>query len=479
MGVHYVCVYCRNSFNHTVIQRENHLLTSHLSQITRQTGFQVKSRFPRSSSILLQKEYSRVTRRFSSENQLNLLATVINFFSILHDQVKNEIKLLSCWSQGDDGHVEKLWFSLPNFSWHAGEAGLNNFLLRSFRDYFLPDLEDSHPRNASAMSFLGVEIVDPKHVISPGGSGYSCFKYCMIASSYLRSQQRKNMSPALHRKLENLHLIENSKIVRKCKQSVCLDGINSPATLLDFDKFVSNNPHIGLTVFESRDERHLNTIYVSENFSEQIWKVRLFSFKSQKNKISHLCLIPNFSTFINSLSSLNGQKVARQLLCQFCELKQTPKLQILQEHEIVCERNPHRVPPVSQLNFPPSEVPIRVMNSGVKSAPLLTGFCDFETYCEQIDDPTECEKCQKLLLDCHCSFVINKGVFRSLSYHLLILDGNSNETVFEKYCIKESVSSQDAGENLVYTLWNLKYIIFNILSQNYKYDLSKFNLKKK
>ena len=292
--------------NHSVIQRENHLLTSHLSQITRQTGFQVKSRFPRSSSILLQKEYSRVTRRFSSQNQLNLLATVINFFSVLHDQVKNKIKLLSCWSQGDDGHVEKLWFSLPNFSWRAGEAGLNNFLLRSFRDYFLPDLEDSHPRNASGMSFLGVEIVDitihkipslrfgcgknklpsfldPRHVISPGGSGYSCFKYCLIASSFLRSQQRKNMSPALHRKLENLHLIENSKIVKKCKQNVCLDGINSPATLLDFDKFVSNNPHIGLTVFESRNQRHLNTIYVSENFSEQIWKVRLFSFKSQKN----------------------------------------------------------------------------------------------------------------------------------------------------------------------------------------------------
>ena len=121
------------------------------------------------------------------------------------------------------------------------------------------------------------------------------------------------MSPGLHRKLENLHLMENLKIVRNSKQSVCLDGINSPATLLDFDKFVSNNPHIGLTVFESRDERHLNTIYVSENFSEQIWKVRLFSFKSQKNKISHLCLIPNFSTFINSLSSINGQKVARQL----------------------------------------------------------------------------------------------------------------------------------------------------------------------
>ena len=128
--------------------------------------------------------------------------------------------------------------------------------------------------------------------------------------------------------------------------------------------------------------------------------------------------------------------MARQLLCQYCELKQTPKLQILQEHKIVCERNPQRVAPVSQLNFPPSEVPIRVMNSGVKSAPLLTGYCDFETYCDQNDDPTQCEKCQKLLLDCHCSFVINKGIFRALSYHLLILDGNSNETVFEKYYIK-------------------------------------------
>ena len=73
-------------------------------------------------------------------------------------------------------------------------------------------------------------------------------------------------------------------------------------------------------------------------------------------------------------------------------------------------------------------------------------------------------------------FCDKKGVFRSLSYHLLILDGNSNETVFEKYYIKESVSSQDAGENLVYTLWNLKYILFNILSQNYKYNLSKLNL---
>ena len=106
----------------------------------------------------------------------------------------------------------------------AGEAGLNNFLLRAFRDFFIPDLEESHPRNASGMSFLGVEIVDitihkipslrfgcgknklpsfldPRHVISPGGSGYSCFKYCLIASSFLRNQQRKNMSPAFHKKL--------------------------------------------------------------------------------------------------------------------------------------------------------------------------------------------------------------------------------------------------------------------------------------
>ena len=180
---------------------------------------------------------------------------------------------MSCWSSGDDGHVEKLWFSLPNFSWRAGEAGLNNFLLRAFRDFFIPDIEESHPKNASGMSFLGVEIVDitihkipslrfgcgknklpsfidPRHVISPGGSGYSCFKYCMIASSFLRNQQRKNMSIAFHKKLENLHIIQNSKIVKKClKKSVCLDGINSPATLLDFEKFVSNNPHIGLTVF--------------------------------------------------------------------------------------------------------------------------------------------------------------------------------------------------------------------------------------
>ena len=246
----------------------------------------------------------------------------------------------------------------------------------------------------------------------------------------------------------------------------------------DFETFVSNNPHIGLTVFESLDQKHLKTIFVSENFSDKIWKVRLFSFKSQKNKISHLCLIPNFSTFINSLSSLNGEKVARQLLCQYCELRQTPKLSILQEHKIVCERNPLRLAPVSELNFPTSEVPIRVMNSSVKSAPLLIGYADFETYCDQNDDPTQCEKCQKLLLDCDCSYVINKGIFRPLSYHLLIIDGNSHETVFEKYHSMETFSSQDAGQNLIDTLWNLKYTLFNILSQNYKYDLSKLNLKK-
>ena len=242
MRTHYTCVFCRNSFNHNVVEREAHLLGSHLSQITRQTGFQVKRRFPRASSILLEKEYTNVTRRFSSHNQLNLLAKVINFFAHLHNQVKCEIKLLSCWT-AEEGNMEKLWFSLPNFSWRGGEAGLNNFLLRAFRDFFIPDIEESHPKNASGMSFLGVEIVnitihkipslrfgcrknklpsfiDPKHVISPGGSGYTCFKFCLIASSYLRDQQRKKMSTVLHKTLENLHLSKYSKIVKKCEKKL-------------------------------------------------------------------------------------------------------------------------------------------------------------------------------------------------------------------------------------------------------------------
>ena len=48
-----------------------------------------------------------------------------------------------------------------------------------------------------------------------------------------------------------------------------------------------------------------------------------------------------------------------------------------------------------------------------------------------------------------------------------------NNTIFEKYYVKETNSSQDAGENLICTLSNLKFQLFNILSKNYKYDLSK------
>ncbi len=501
MKLHYQCIYCRQTFIHSISARERHLLTIHLNQITSETGFQVKRRFPNASSILLEKEYTEVTRRFSSQNQVNLLGKVINFFSHLHSQVKCEIKLSSCWVGVEGGDIEKLWFSLPNFSWRGGEAGVNNFLHRAFRDFFIPDIEESHPKNASGMSFLGVEIIDitihklpglqfgcgknklpsfidQKTVISPGGGGYSCFKFCLIASSHLRAQERKKMSTTFRKLLQNLHLTKYSKIVKNASKNFSLDGINSPATLSDFDTFVSNNPHIGLTVFESQDKKHLNTIFVSENFSEQMWKIRLFSFKSQKNKISHLCLIPNFSTFINSLSSLNGKKVARQVLCKFCEIKKSPKLNIIEEHQLVCERNPLRVKPESQLNFPSSEVPIRVMNSSVRSPPLLIAYCDFETYCRQNDDPSQCEKCLKLIIDCNCSFVINKGIFRALSYHLLILDGNSLDTVFEKYHVMESFSSKDAGVDLINTLWHLKYTLYNILSQNYKYDLSKLNLKK-
>ena len=190
MGVHYKCIYCGNSYHHTSIQRENHILLKHTGYITSKMGYQIKSRFARSSSISLQKEYTRITRRFASENQLNLLSSLKNVYAYVHNQIKIEIKLLTCWAQGEDGHVEKLWYSLNIFPWRSGEAGINNFLFRAFRDYFLPNLEDSHPRNASGMSFLGVEIVDvivhkipslrfgcgenklpsfidPKHVISP------------------------------------------------------------------------------------------------------------------------------------------------------------------------------------------------------------------------------------------------------------------------------------------------------------------------
>ena len=143
MRLHYQCIFCRQTFIHSVSAREQHLLTTHLSQITSETGFQVKRRFPNASSILLQKEYSVVTRRFSSQNQLNLLGKVINFFSYVHSQVKCEIKLSSCWTGVEGGDIEKLWFSLPNFSWRRGEAGVNNFLHRAFRDFFIPDIEEN------------------------------------------------------------------------------------------------------------------------------------------------------------------------------------------------------------------------------------------------------------------------------------------------------------------------------------------------
>ena len=451
--------------------------------------------------MTLEKRYQKITRRFASDNQLKLLAKLIKFFAYVHSQIKIELRLETCWGLGTEGNVESLWYSMNNFIWRSGEEGLQNFLYQGFKNHFLPNLEDANPRNDSGMTFFGVErvsvtlhklpslrfgcnkvslplYIDKKTVISPRSKGNTCFLNSLIAAAILRDGKRTYMTQTFHRQLENLHLFKNKKIVKNAKKILCLKDIHSPSTFSDFKTFSENNTEVGLVVFESQDGAHLNTIFVSENFSEKIWKIRLFSFVSKKTRIAHLCLIHNFSNFMNSLSTLNGKKVPRQLFCRYCEIRQTSKIQILEDHEKVCERNPFRELPESELIFPEFEESIKVMNSSVKSPPLLIGFCDFETSCHEFPDPERCEKCKNKLLECNCSFQLNKGVFRSLSYSLIIIDGKTHKTVFEKYFVKNTSHSQDAGENLIETLSTLKYKFFEILAKNFKYDLSNFNLEK-
>ena len=264
--------------------------------------------------------------------------------------------------------------------------------------------------------------------------------------------------------METLHLSKWKKNVDDISKHINFNGITSPCEYSAFQKFSNQNPTIGLKIYQIQPNNLLSTIFESKNFTQKIHKIRLAAILIPDSNIVHLILIHNISSFLRSGKT-------NKIVCKYCDIASFKKIELRDNHEKICSMNKNSNTSGSNYLFPKLEIPITVLNNSVKSPPIFSGYCDFETILIPSIDESICQKCKLLCSICKCSYTQNKGSLQSISYHLLIQDNYTKSIYFEQYYCKRKMNDIDAGVHLIQTLNELKCTLFNILNKKINYDI--------